>query len=163
EQDRRNVNTESDSEVLLNVFAHELDTQKSLAPDSVFRAMEGVYRRIRGGYAVVMTVLGLGVVAFRDPNGIRPLVLGKRETEAGDEYAVASESVALDLTGFQRVRDVAPGEAVVITLDGQLHTRQCAEPQSLSPCIFEFVYLARPDSMMDDISVHKARMRMGVK
>jgi amidophosphoribosyltransferase len=163
EQDRRNVNTESDSEVLLNVFAHELDTQKALAPDAVFRAIEGVYRRVRGGYAVVMTVLGLGVVAFRDPNGIRPLVLGKRSSEAGDEYAVASESVALDLAGFERVRDVAPGEAVILTEDGRMLARQCTVQQSLSPCIFEFVYFARPDSMMDDISVHKARMRMGVK
>ena len=163
EQDRRNVNTDSDSEVLLNVFAHELDTQKALTPDSVFRALEGVYRRVRGGYAVVMSVLGLGVVAFRDPNGIRPLVLGKRSTPDGDEYAVASESVALDLMGFERLRDVAPGEAVVLTARGELFTRQCAEPQGLTPCIFEYVYLARPDSMMDDISVHKARMRMGVK
>ena len=162
-QDRRNVNTDSDSEVLLNVFAHELDTQKALTPDSVFRALEGVYRRVRGGYAVVMSVLGLGVVAFRDPNGIRPLVLGKRSTPDGDEYAVASESVALDLMGFERLRDVAPGEAVVLTARGELFTRQCAEPQGLTPCIFEYVYLARPDSMMDDISVHKARMRMGVK
>ncbi|HLT45361.1 MAG TPA: amidophosphoribosyltransferase [Luteimonas sp.] len=163
EQDRRNVNTGSDSEVLLNVFAHELDEQKSLGPESVFRAMEAVYRRIRGGYAVVMTVLGLGVVAFRDPNGIRPLVLGKRSTPDGDEYAVASESVALDLTGFERVRDVAPGEVIVITARGELFTRQCVQPQGLTPCIFEYVYFARPDSMMDDISVHKARMRMGVK
>src|SRR5690606_7580741 len=127
EQDRRNVNTDSDSEVLLNVFAHELDLQKALAPEAVFRAMEGVYRRIRGGYAVVMTVLGLGVVAFRDPNGIRPLVIGKRTTPQGDEYAVASESVALDLAGFERLRDVAPGEVVVLTTDGQLHARQCTE------------------------------------
>src|SRR3546814_8177440 len=104
EQDRRNVNTDSDSEVLLNVFAHELDKQKALAPDAVFRALEGVYRRVRGGYAVVMSVLGLGVVAFRDPNGIRPLVLGKRGTADGDEYAVASASVALDLMGFERLR-----------------------------------------------------------
>src|SRR5690606_30837798 len=162
-QDRRNVNTGSDSEVLLNVFAHELDEQKSLGPESVFRAMEAVYRRIRGGYAVVMTVLGLGVVAFRDPNGIRPLVLGKRSTPDGDEYAVASESVALDLTGFERVRDVAPGEVIVITARGELFTRQCVQPQGLTPCICEYVYFARPDSMMDDISVHKARMRMGVK
>ena len=161
-QDRRNINTDSDSEVLLNVFAHELDQQKSLSPEAVFRAMEQVYRRIRGGYAVVMNVLGLGVVAFRDPNGIRPLVIGRRETPQGNEHAVASESVALDLTGFQRLRDVAPGEVVVLTEDGQLHARQCTPAQSLSPCIFEFVYLARPDSMMDDISVHKARMRMGV-
>src|SRR5690606_35921620 len=135
EQDRRNVNTGSDSEVLLNVFAHELDEQKSLGPESVFRAMEAVYRRIRGGYAVVMTVLGLGVVAFRDPNGIRPLVLGKRSTPDGDEYAVASESVALDLTGFERVRDVAPGEVIVITARGELFTRQCVQPQGLTPCI----------------------------
>ena len=163
EQDRRNVNTDSDSEVLLNVFAHELDKQKALAPEAVFRALEGVYRRVRGGYAVVMSVLGLGVVAFRDPNGIRPLVLGKRGTADGDEYAVASESVALDLMGFERLRDVAPGEAVVLTARGELFTRQCVEPQGLTPCIFEYVYLARPDSMMDDISVHKARMRMGIK
>ena len=163
EQDRRNVNTDSDSEVLLNVFAHELDTQRVLTPEAVFKALEGVYRRVRGGYAVVMSVLGLGVVAFRDPNGIRPLVLGKRSTPDGDEYAVASESVALDLMGFERLRDVAPGEAVVLTARGELFTRQCAEPQGLTPCIFEYVYLARPDSMMDDISVHKARMRMGVK
>ena len=163
EQDRRNVNTESDSEVLLNVFAHELDTQKALTPDSAFRAVEGVMRRAKGAYAVVCTVLGLGLVAFRDPHGIRPLVLGKRNTGGGDEYAVASESVALDILGFERVRDVAPGEAVVVTARGELFTRQCAPPQQHAPCIFEFVYFARPDSMMDDVSVHKARMRMGVK
>ena len=163
EQDRRNVNTESDSEVLLNVFAHELDTQKALTPESIFRAIEGVNRRARGGYAVVCTVLGLGLVAFRDPHGIRPLVLGKRVTAAGDEYAVASESVALDILGFERLRDVAPGEGVVVTARGELFTRMCAEPQQHAPCIFEYVYFARPDSMMDDVSVHKARMRMGVK
>jgi len=163
EQDRRNVNTESDSEVLLNVFAHELDTQKALTPESIFRAIEGVNRRARGGYAVVCTVLGLGLVAFRDPHGIRPLVLGKRVTTAGDEYAVASESVALDILGFERLRDIAPGEGVVVTARGELFTRMCAEPQQHAPCIFEYVYFARPDSMMDDVSVHKARMRMGVK
>ena len=163
EQDRRNVNTESDSEVLLNVFAHELGTQKTLTPDAVFHAIEGVNRRARGGYAVVCTVLGLGLVAFRDPHGIRPLVLGKRTTAAGDEYVVASESVALDILGFERVRDVAPGEGVVVTARGELFTRMCAEPQQHAPCIFEYVYFARPDSMMDDVSVHKARMRMGVK
>ncbi|MEJ7746989.1 MAG: amidophosphoribosyltransferase [Luteimonas sp.] len=162
EQDRRNVNTESDSEVLLNVFAHELDTQKALAPDAVFRAVEGVNRRAKGGYAVVATVLGLGLVAFRDPHGIRPLVLGKRSTDAGNEYAIASESVALDILGFERVRDVAPGEAIVITPRGELFARNCAVPQEHTPCIFEYVYFARPDSMMEDISVHKARMRMGV-
>jgi amidophosphoribosyltransferase len=161
EQDRRNVNTESDSEVLLNVFAHELDKQRVLTPDAAFRAVEGVIRRAKGGYAVVTVVLGLGLVAFRDPHGIRPLVLGRRQSEAGTEYAVASESVALDILGFERLRDIAPGEAVVVTPRGELHSRQCAEGE-LRPCIFEFVYFARPDSMMDEISVHKARMRMGV-
>ena len=161
EQDRRNVNTESDSEVLLNVFAHELDKQRVLTPDAAFRAVEGVIRRAKGGYAVVTVVLGLGLVAFRDPHGIRPLVLGRRQSEAGTEYAIASESVALDILGFDRVRDIAPGEAVVITPRGELHSRQCADGE-LRPCIFEFVYFARPDSMMDEISVHKARMRMGV-
>ncbi len=161
EQDRRNVNTESDSEVLLNVFAHELDKQRVLTPDAAFRAVEGVTRRAKGGYAVVAVVLGLGLVAFRDPHGIRPLVLGRRDSDAGSEYAVASESVALDILGFDRVRDIAPGEAVVITPRGELYSRQCADGD-LRPCIFEFVYFARPDSMMDEISVHKARMRMGV-
>ncbi len=161
EQDRRNVNTESDSEVLLNVFAHELDKQRVLTPDAAFRAVENVIRRAKGGYAVLTVVLGLGLVAFRDPNGIRPLVLGRRQTDAGSEYAVASESVALDVLGFERLRDIAPGEAIVITPRGELHSRQCAEGD-LRPCIFEFVYFARPDSMMDEISVHKARMRMGV-
>ena len=155
EQDRRNVNTESDSEVLLNVFAHELDLQKVLTPDAVFRALEGVNRRAKGGYAVVCAVLGLGLVAFRDPHGIRPLVLGKRALEAGTEYAVASESVALDILGFERVRDIAPGEAVVVTPRGELHTRLCADDPQHTPCIFEYVYFARPDSMMDEISVHK--------
>ncbi len=161
EQDRRNVNTESDSEVLLNVFAHELDMQRVLTPDAAFRAVEGVTRRAKGGYAVLAVVLGLGLVAFRDPNGIRPLVLGRRDSDAGTEYAVASESVALDVLGFERIRDIAPGEAVVITPRGELYSHQCAEGE-LRPCIFEFVYFARPDSMMDEISVHKARMRMGV-
>ncbi|HZW17294.1 MAG TPA: amidophosphoribosyltransferase [Luteimonas sp.] len=162
EQDRRNVNTESDSEVLLNVFAHELDRRRVLGPDAAFRAIEGVNRRARGGYAVVATVLGLGLVAFRDPHGIRPLVLGKREAEGGTEYAVASESVALDILGFERLRDVAPGEGVVITARGELFVQQCAEPGESAPCIFEYVYFARPDSMIENISVHKARMRMGV-
>jgi amidophosphoribosyltransferase len=162
EQDRRNINTHSDSEVLLNVFAHELDKSPTLTPEAAFRAVEGVNRRARGGYAAVATVLGLGLVAFRDPHGIRPLVLGKRETEAGNEYAIASESVALDILGFERVRDIAPGEGVVVTARGELHARQCAEPEVHAPCIFEYVYFARPDSMIENISVHKARMRMGV-
>ncbi len=162
EQDRRNINTGSDSEVLLNVFAHELDTQNALTPEAVFTALEGVNRRVKGGYAVVCAVLGLGIVAFRDPHGIRPLVLGKRSHAQGDEYMVASESVALDVLGFERVRDVEPGEGLVITDDGQLHARQCAPAAAHATCIFEYVYFARPDSMIENISVHKARMRMGV-
>ncbi|MGH8033020.1 MAG: amidophosphoribosyltransferase [Luteimonas sp.] len=162
EEDRRNINTDSDSEVLLNVFAHELDRQKTLTPEAAFLAIDGVNRRAKGGYAAVATVLGLGLVAFRDAHGIRPLVLGRRVTDAGSEYAIASESVALDILGFERLRDVAPGEGIVITARGELHTRQCAEPAVHSPCIFEYVYFARPDSMIEEISVHKARMRMGV-
>ncbi len=162
EQDRRNVNTGSDSEVLLNVFAHELDTQRALTPDAVFAALEGVNRRVKGGYAVVCTVLGLGLVAFRDPHGIRPLVLGKRSGAAGDEFIVASESVALDVLGFERLRDVAPGEGIIITNNGELFARECAPAAPHATCIFEYVYFARPDSMIEEISVHKARMRMGV-
>lgn len=162
EQDRRGLNTSSDSEVLLNVFAHELDAQDGISPQSAFRAVEGVMRRVKGGYAVVCMVMELGLVAFRDPNAIRPLVIGKRESKTGTEYAVASESVALDLTGFERVRDVAPGETVVITQDGKLHAQVTARDVQARPCVFEYVYFARPDSMMDNISVHKARMRMGV-
>lgn len=162
ETDRRNVNTQSDSEVLLNVFAHELDREKALTPEAAFRAVEGVNRRAKGGYAVVATVLGLGLIAFRDPHGIRPLVLGRRETAEGLEYAVASESVALDILGFEHLRDVEPGEGIVITPRGELHHRQCAPKQAHAPCIFEYVYFARPDSMIENISVHKARMRMGV-
>ena len=163
EQDRRHINTSSDSEVLLNVFAHELGEQNVLriGPDHVFTAISGVHRRCVGGYAVVAMVLGVGVVAFRDPNGIRPLVIGSRDTEQGKEWAVASESVALDVLGFRLERDVAPGEGVVITQDGVIHTRQCTQPKAHAPCIFEYVYLARPDSMMEDVSVYKARLRMG--
>ncbi len=163
EADRRNINTDSDSEVLLNVFAYELDAQRMLTPEAAIRAVAGVHRRCKGGYAVVSVVLGLGLVAFRDPHGIRPLVLGKREHAEGIEYAVASESVALDVLGFERMRDVAPGEAVVITERGELFTEICATNTQQTPCIFEYVYFARPDSMMDNVSVHKARMRMGQK
>jgi len=162
EEDKRNVNTESDSEVLLNVFAHELAQQGALTPQAAVAAVAGVHRRCTGGYAVVSMVLGLGLVAFRDPHGIRPLVLGKREGAQGTEYAIASESVALDILGFVRERDILPGEAVVVTADGQLYAEVCAEPRQHAPCIFEFVYFARPDSMIENISVHKARMRMGV-
>ncbi|MBC6943830.1 MAG: amidophosphoribosyltransferase [Xanthomonadales bacterium] len=165
EDDRRHVNTESDSEVLLNVLAHELQIldRRTLTPDHVFKAVAGTHARCVGGYAVVALVLGHGVLAFRDRHGIRPLVLGERDTATGKEYAVASESVALDILGFRLLRDVAPGEAVLLTSDGQLFTRQCAEPALHAPCIFEYVYLARPDSMIEDVSVYKARLRMGEK
>jgi len=163
EDDRRHINTESDSEVLLNVLAHELQIQDrhALTPDHLFKAVAGVHERARGGYAVIALVLGYGILAFRDPNGIRPLVLGERDTVEGKEYALASESVALDILGFRRVRDVAPGEAILLGFDGSLHHRQCAEVRLHAPCIFEYVYLARPDSMIEDVSVYKARLRMG--
>ncbi len=162
-EDRRHINTESDSEVLLNVFAHELQAQERLRlePEHLFRAVAGVHSRCMGGYAVIALVLGYGLVGFRDPNGIRPLVIGKRESSDGVEWALASESVALDILGFKLERDVAPGEAVLVTDDGQLLARQCGPAKVHAPCIFEYVYLARPDSMMEDVSVYKARLRMG--
>ncbi|MCW8806832.1 MAG: amidophosphoribosyltransferase [Rhodanobacter sp.] len=165
EDDRRHINTDSDSEVLLNVLAHELQIQDrmTLTPDHIFKAVAGVHARAVGGYACVALVLGYGLIAFRDPHGIRPLVLGERVTMDGREYAVASESVAFDVLGFKRVRDIEPGEAVIITDDGQLHSRRCAEGAPHTPCIFEYVYLARPDSMIEDVSVYKARLRMGEK
>ncbi len=163
EDDRRHINTGSDSEILLNVLAHELQIQDRLllSPDHIFKAVAGVHRRCVGGYAAVAVLLGYGVLGIRDPHGIRPLVLGERDTADGKEYAIASESVAFDILGFRLLRDVAPGEAVLITMDGQLHSRQCSEAVVHSPCIFEYVYLARPDSMIEDVSVYKARLRMG--
>ena len=163
--DRRHINTSSDSEVLLNIFAHELQKTKSLKPtaDDVFSAVENVYERCVGGFAAVALILGVGMVCFRDPHGIRPAVFGKREGEKGTEFMVASESVALDALGFELIRDIAPGEAVFVDFDGQLHTKVCAKNPSLNPCIFEHVYLARPDSMIDKVSVYKARLRMGEK
>ncbi|HQW80380.1 MAG TPA: amidophosphoribosyltransferase [Pseudomonadota bacterium] len=162
-QDRRHINTGSDSEVLLNIFAHELAAGDAVRPqvDDVFAAIARVHERCAGGYAVVSLLLGLGVVAFRDVHGIRPLVLGKRDTPDGSEWAIASESVALDLLGFKRERDVRPGECIIITEAGELHTRACAAPKQHAPCIFEYVYFARPDSMIEDVSVYKARLRMG--
>jgi amidophosphoribosyltransferase len=165
-EDRRHINTDSDSEILLNIFAHELAAESnnlSFDENDIFRAVSGVHRRCRGGYAAVAMIPGYGVVAFRDPNGIRPLVFGVRDGLKGPEMMVASESVALDTLDFERVRDVDPGEAVIFTDDGRLHTRQCADHWQRSPCIFEFVYFARPDSIIDDIFVHKARLRMGKK
>jgi amidophosphoribosyltransferase len=163
-QDMRHVNTNSDSEVLLNVLAHELQenaTNYKLDPATIFTAVSGVYRRCRGAYAVVAMIAGYGVLAFRDPYGIRPLIFGRADTDHGYEYMVASESVALDSLGFEVVRDVAPGEAIFIDQDGNFFSRQCAPTASLNPCIFEFVYLARPDSVIDGISVYETRLRMG--
>jgi len=161
--DRRHINTDSDSEVLLNVFAHELQQQGKLkiTADDVFAAVAGVHRRCRGAYAAVAMITGHGIVGFRDTHGIRPAVFGQRETARGMEYIIASESVAIDSLGFELVRDIAPGEAVYIDTEGQLHTRQCADDPQLNPCIFEHVYFARPDSIIDSISVYKARLRMG--
>ncbi|TXR53695.1 amidophosphoribosyltransferase [Reinekea thalattae] len=162
--DLRHINTTSDSEVLLNVFAHELQIQNKLKPlpEDMFAAVQGVHRRCKGAYGVVAMISGLGMLAFRDPNGIRPLVYGKRVAENGKtEYMVASESVALDSIGFELVDDVAPGEAIYIDAEGELHVQQCATEVKKSPCIFEFVYFARPDSIIDGISVYKARLRMG--
>ena len=165
QSDQRHLNTDSDSEILLNIFAHELQQIGNLVlePDDVFAAIAALHRRCRGAYAVVSMIAGYGIVAFRDPNGIRPVVFGKRETEHGPEYMIASESVALDVLDFQLIRDIEPGEAIYITVDGQLHTRQCAEDPHYRPCIFEHVYFARPDSLMDGISVYKSRLRMGEK
>jgi amidophosphoribosyltransferase len=164
-EDLRHINTESDSEILLNVLAHELARHRhhQPTPDDVFEAVAGVHARCNGAYAVVALVVGHGLVAFRDPHGIRPLVFGKRETDRGVEYMFASESVALDVLDFTLIRDVAPGEAVWVDGAGELHTRVCAERTELAPCIFELVYLTRPDSILDDISVYKARLRMGEK
>jgi len=159
----RHLNTTSDSEVLLNIFAHELANSGKLkiCKQDIFHAVREVHKRCEGAYAVVVMIVGKGIVGFRDPYGIRPLVLGKREGPDGTEYMLASESVALTATGFNLVRDVSPGEAVYIDNDGQLHMMQCAEDASSSPCIFEYVYFARPESMMDGVSVYKARLRMG--
>ncbi len=163
--DLRHINTNSDSEVLLNVFAHELYKQQKLKPmaDDIFNAVERVHQRCRGGYAVISMILGHGIVGFRDANGIRPMVFGKRESDAGTEYMIASESVALDSQGYTLIRDVAPGEAVYIDANGDLHTRQCSDKAALTPCIFEYVYFARPDSKMDGSSVYKSRLKMGEK
>jgi amidophosphoribosyltransferase len=163
-EDRRHVNTHSDSEVLLNVLAHELQIrakQYLLDVETIFDAVSGVHERCRGAYAVVAMIAGYGLLAFRDPYGIRPLVMGTNETEHGAEYLVASESVALDTLGFKFLDNVQPGEAVFIDFDGGFHRRQCAEHASLNPCIFEYVYFARPDSVMDGVSVYATRLHMG--
>lgn len=164
-EDLRHINTESDSEILLNVFAHELHAVGNLrlTSEDIFRAVSGLHRRCHGAYAVVAQIVGFGIVAIRDPFGIRPLVFGKRETDQGPEYMIASESVALDVVGFDLIRDIEPGEALFIDMEGQVHSKQCADNPQHAPCIFEFVYLARPDSLIDGIAVHKTRLRMGEK
>ena len=163
--DLRHINTDSDSEVLLNVFAHELQRREQIkpTPEDLFAAVSGVHDRCRGGFAAVVMITGYGILGFRDRNGIRPLVFGSRQTDNGNEYMIASESVALDSQGFNLDRDVAPGEAVFIDVNGTLHSKVCTEPGDHTPCIFEQVYFARPDSLMDGISVYKARLRMGEK
>ena len=162
---RRHINTTSDSELLLNIFAHALTTTTDLevSPEDIFKAVEISHSKIKGAYAVVAAIIGYGMVAFRDPNGIRPLVLGKRTTLTGDEYMVASESVALDAVGFKFIRDIAPGEAIYVTEAGKLFTKLCAPVAASHPCIFEFVYFARPDSFIDGISVYASRVNMGRK
>ena len=166
--DLRHVNTSSDSEILLNVFAHEVynalgDDSYELTNDHIFKAVEGVFKRCRGGFAVVAFVMGVGLIAFRDKHGIRPLTYGYRDTPKGREYMVASESVALDSQGFTVIADVKPGEAIILPTEGDVEGRQCVDDFTYAPCIFEQVYLARPDSMIDGISVYRTRMRMGEK
>lgn len=164
QDDLRHVNTNSDSEVLLNVLAHELAQAalgNRLDPDAIFNAVGGVHRRAKGAYAIVAMIAGYGLLAFRDPHGIRPLIIGKNESDKGVEFMVASESVALDTLGFEIMRDVAPGEAILIDTSGNFFSRQCAPNASLHPCIFEYVYLARPDSVIDGISVYETRSLMG--
>ena len=165
QNDRRHINTDSDSEVLLNVLAHEIQeatTGYSLDPSTLFKAVSALHKRVRGSYAVAAQIAGHGLLAFRDPFGIRPLCFGINETGKGPEFMVASESVALEGSGFRFVRDVMPGEAIFVDNDGKLHNRQCAVNPSLNPCAFEFVYFARPDSVIDGASVYATRLKMGV-
>ncbi|MCZ6830021.1 MAG: amidophosphoribosyltransferase [Gammaproteobacteria bacterium] len=161
--DLRHLNTDSDSELLLNVFAHELQKLGKLIPsaDDIFASVHRVHQRVRGGYAAIAMIANYGIVGFRDPHGIRPLVIGKRDVEIGTEYMLASESVALDVLGFSLIRDVAAGEAVFVSSSGEIHFCQCAENPRLTPCIFEHVYFARPDSIIDGVSIYKSRLRQG--
>ena len=163
-QDLRHINTNSDSEVLLNILAHELELAakgQKLDAETIFTAVANVHRRCRGAYAVVALIAGYGLLAFRDPFGIRPLVIGRSQTDEGTEYLVASESVALTAFGFEVMRDVLPGEAIFIDESGKFNSRQCAAKSVLAPCIFEYVYLARPDSVIDGVSVYESRLHMG--
>jgi len=163
--DRRHLNTDSDSEVLLNIFAFELQkagkSRDQLTADDIFSAVNQVHKRCKGGYAAIVMIMGVGIVGFRDPYGLRPIVYGERTTDKGAEYIIASESVGVEAMDFTLVRDIDPGEAIFINSDGNFMAKQCAEKTNLNPCIFEYVYLARPDSIIDKVSVYKARLRMG--
>lgn len=165
QSDQRHLNTDSDSELLLNIFAHELHKicELVLQPEHIFKAISALHRRCQGAYAVTAMIAGYGIVGFRDPHGIRPVVYGKKANAEGFDYMIASESVALDVLGFELIGDIQPGETVYITNDGVVHKRQCASKTAHRPCIFEHVYFARPDSLMDGISVYKSRLRMGEK
>ena len=161
----RHLNTDSDSEVLLNIFAHELGKQREIYPSAqhIFKAVTKTHRRCDGAYAVIALITGFGLLAFRDENGIRPLTLGIRKGESRDEYMIASEDALFTSQGFEKLRDIEPGEAIFIDKKGNLFSQQCSENPRKIPCIFEYVYFSRPDSSMDDISVYKSRMRMGSK
>ena len=161
----RHLNTDSDSEVLLTIFAHELGKQRAILPSTkhFFQAVKKTHSRCHGAYAVLALITGFGLLAFRDPRGIRPLVIGERQGKTQKEYIIASENSSFSALGYTTLRDVAPGEAVFIDTLGQLHSQQCADNPEPTPCLFEYVYLARPDSTLDQISVYKARMRMGQK
>jgi amidophosphoribosyltransferase len=165
--DRRHLNTTSDTELLVNVLASELQRSgatDSFSPEVVFTAVSRLHERVEGSYAALAVIAGQGLLAFRDPFGIRPLILGKRKTGlVGDEWIVASESLVLEASGYETVRDVDPGEAIFIARDGTMTARQCAKNPRLAPCSFEYVYLARPDSIMNGISVYEARLRLGEK
>ncbi len=165
QEDLRHLNTESDTEAILNVFAHELASlaKPQFDVDAIFRSVSAVHERCKGGYAIIAMIVGKGVLAFRDPNGIRPVCYGTRERNGKTEYMIASESVALQAQGFELVRDLEPGEAVFVSEDCEFFSKQCADNPKLRPCIFEYVYFARPDSIMDKVSVYKARLRMGQK
>jgi len=159
----RHINTDSDSEILLNIFAQELQRigKLKIKPQDIFQAVSGVHQRCKGGYAVIVMIMGYGILGFRDPNGIRPIVYGERANDAGTDYMIASEDVALNALGFDLIGDIKPGEAVFISQHGKVSRQQCSEHSALKPCLFEYVYMARPDSILDDVSVYKARLRMG--
>ena len=163
EQDLRHINTNSDSEILLNILASEIAEEQKhrINENDIFNAVTKLHKRVKGAYAAIGMIPGYGIFGFRDPNGIRPLILGERTTRNGTKYMLASESVGLTALGFKITRDVDPGEAIVIDRKGNVHSQQCSDNSILSPCIFEFVYFARPDSIIDKISVYKSRLRMG--